>query len=222
LSNNELTGAIPTGEENDSVNLKVMYLKGNALEGNLPFFPKLQRVLAQRNQLTSMDEEYATEGQSLVYLYVYSNQLSGQLPSSWNTPNLEIFDVGFNSLEGPIGQDLWDLPALKSLVVDNNRLTGTLPESSANTLLSTVWLDANQLEGSIPSNFGSNWSNLTSLKLQGNSLTGTITDDHCSNWPTSDSTSTEWELESDCNTDAVECSCCTMCFPERQRQNLRR
>jgi Leucine rich repeat len=229
LSNNALTGNIPAATDASSSSLEVLYLKGNQLAGTLPFFPNLQRVRAQRNLLTSMDEQYASAGRSLVYLYVYDNHLTGSLPPSWNTPNLQILDVGFNNLEGPIPQDLWDLVALRSLIVDNNRITGTLPLSSSSETLTQVWLNSNRLDGPVPTNFGENWANLTSLKLQDNDLTGSIAQDHCSRWPLSTSSTSSpfsesngWEFETDCNAPTMECACCTQCFPARRKRHLRR
>jgi hypothetical protein len=222
VSNNALTGTIPASTANvssssSSSSLEAMYVKGNQLEGGLPFFPNLQRVRAQRNSLTFLDERYATAGQNLIYLYVYHNQLVGSLPSTWNTPNLQILDLGFNKLQGPLPQELWDLPALRSLVVDNNQLTGNLPSSSNCRTLHTVWLSSNRLDGPIPSNFGLNWANLTSLNLQDNDITGTISRDHCNYWPISMSAeSSDWELKADCNTAMIQCECCTQCFPNPQ------
>lgn len=225
LSNNALTGNIPSLED-DSVSsstLEVLYIKGNQLEGILPFFPNLQRLRAQRNLLTSMDERYASSAESLVYLYAYDNKLAGSLPSKWNTPNLKVLDLGFNNLVGTIPQDLWDLPSLLSLIVDNNQLTGNLPESSSSSTLNKVWLNNNLLNGTIPFTFGDNWSNLTRLRLQENDLTGTVSKDHCSVWPLSGSVSESsgWEFQADCNLDSMQCECCTKCYPTARLRYLR-
>ncbi|KAG7367420.1 two component regulator [Nitzschia inconspicua] len=229
LSDNALTGNIPSISDDSSSSLEVLYLKGNQLGGMLPFFPTLQRVRAQRNLLTSIDARFASSGQSLLYLYVYDNLLSGSLPSTWDTPNLRIIDMGFNDLEGPIPQDLWDLPSLNSLIVDNNQITGNLPTSSSCRTLSQVWVNGNQLDGSIPFDFGANWTNLTSLKLQENNLTGMVSLDHCYGWPNAAAAPSNpisegagWELEADCNQASMECECCTQCFPIGQSRYLRK
>jgi hypothetical protein len=233
LSNNALTGTIPSGQGNSTLSsssspppLESMYVKGNQLEGGLPFFPHLQRVRAQRNLLTFLDERYATLGVSLIYLYAYNNEIGGSLPSTWNTPHLQIIDMGFNNLVGPLPQELWDLPKLHSLVLDNNQISGNLPATSKCRTLNQVWLNSNQLDGSIPSSFGVNWVNLTSLKLQGNALTGTVSRDHCNYWPVSLSAfsptlseSSGWELQADCNVDTMQCECCTQCYPIVKNNN---
>jgi len=220
LSVNQMIGTIPQKKSGISA-LEVLHLKYNQLEGNLPFFPNLERVYVQRNLLTSIDARYMSSVESLVELKAYDNLLSGPLPSKWNTSKLEYLDLGLNNFTGTISQELWNLPRLKYLVVDDNQITGGLPAASGSPSLQRVWLYSNQLSGSIPENFGSNWQQLTSLKIQDNALTGDITLEQCNRWPASSqvlsgnaSSATDgWRLEADCNLATMDCACCTQCFP---------
>lgn len=220
LSWNQLDGTIPQNIGTSPV-LENMYLKENRLEGSVPFFPNIQRVLLEKNSLTSIDAQYATSAPFLVDFRAYENQFSGPLPTVWNAPSLERLELGVNAWTGTIPQDLWDLPSLQSLTLSNCQLRGQLPASSGGSSFQHVWLHANQLSGSIPSEFGSNWSNLTSLLLQNNNLTGAITEEQCARWAaaaaTTDMADTEesssWTCETDCNLPTLECSCCTECFP---------
>lgn len=216
LSENLLEGTIPQNVGTFPV-LEYLYLSNNRLQGKVPFFPNIQRLLLEKNSLTSFDTQYATSAPFLVIFLALENQFSGPLPTVWNAPRMERLDLRRNGWTGTIPQDLWDLPSLMALILDDCQLTGGLPQSSGGASFQHVWLHSNQLSGSIPSQFGSNWTNLTSLKLHGNSLTGAITDAHCAQWPaseyvTTNESSSAWTFESDCLMPTLECSCCTNCY----------
>jgi hypothetical protein len=215
LSENQLGGTIPQNVGNFSV-VEDLYLSNNRLQGHVPFFPNMQRLLLDQNKLTSFDSQYATSAPFLVEFLAYENQFSGPLPTVWTAPSLEVLDLRRNGWNGTIPQDLWHLPMLISLILDNCQLSGGLPSSSRGSSFQHVWLYSNQLSGSIPVQFGSNWTNLTSLRLQGNSLTGAITDGHCVQWPAFENAVNEsslaWTCESDCLLPTLECACCTNCF----------
>ncbi len=88
-------------------------------------------------------------------------------------------DLEENQLSGSI-PDLSALTDLKRLDLRNNQLSGSIPDLSALTNLEWLWLSYNQLSGSIP-----NLSMLTNLELLGlsyNQLSGSIPDlSHASN-----------------------------------------
>jgi hypothetical protein len=225
LEDNQLTGIIPQKSTRTS---KLEYLKVsyNHLEGEVPFFPNAKKIWFSNNSITSFDPRYSTEALDLVEFLVYNNKLSGPLPALWNGPNLTKLDLGYNPYTGSIPQYIWDMPVLKYLYFDHTNFTGTLPSSSSNTKLGHVWLDNNYLTGSIPSNFGWNWTHLHELKLQDNSLTGNITLEQCNRWkvpkdffeyPKCSSSSmaseleerdVDWIMNTDCD---IDCDCCNNC-----------
>ena len=82
------------------------------------------------------------------------------------------------------------MSSLNVLYLDNNQLTGSIPPEIGN-LTNLIWLSLynNRLTGQIPSEIG-NLTNLTSLILSGNQLTGEIPESICDlniNWSFSSS-----------------------------------
>ena len=67
-----------------------------------------------------------------------------------------------------------DLASLEGLYLDGNQLTGSIPPELGNlSNLTGLYLSNNQLSGEIPPELG-NLSNLTALYLSDNQLTGRI------------------------------------------------
>jgi len=210
LSGNNITGPLPY-EIGSLSNLKSLNIASNALRGTIP--ERLFDVMTELKELRA-----------------YDNTMSGTLPTVWNTSDLIELDLAGNLWTGVIPQELWDLTSLKTLFLNHCNLTGPLPSSSRNVKMHRLWLHSNSLTGSIPPNFGWNWTKLYSIKLNDNSLTGGISMEQCSQWekmvpmedPTngkeisllsSESSGTiepsevkEWKLEADCR---IDCACCT-------------
>uniref|UniRef100_A0A7S4AVN8 Leucine-rich repeat-containing N-terminal plant-type domain-containing protein n=1 Tax=Pseudo-nitzschia australis TaxID=44445 RepID=A0A7S4AVN8_9STRA len=230
LQKNKITGTIPQRTSSMS-ELTYLDLGHNKLKGDCPFFSNLEVIMVAWNNIESIDSQYYTSSPSLKMLQAYNNNLSGPLPTEWNTSDLIELDLGRNLLTGTIPQVLWNLPSLKRLFLDHCNLTGILPGFSENIKMQKLWLDSNSLVGSIPSNFGWNWTSLYSVKLQNNSLTGEINSAQCTRWedPLSKNDSTgveeeysaapiisatnndssedkEWKFETDCE---IDCACCT-------------
>ena len=85
-------------------------------------------------------------------LDLYSNQLSGSIPSSLgNLSNLEYLDLTENQLSGSIPSSLGNLSNLEFLHISANQLSGSIPSSLGNlSNLEFLHLTFNQLSGSIP------------------------------------------------------------------------
>ena len=112
---------------------------------------------------------------------------SGVVTSGTPTRVTGLFFVGTNTfstganlfsqlLNGTLPPELQNLPALQTLLIQDNSLTGSIPTELGNLSTSgftTLNLSGNSLTGSIPSELG-NLTGLTSLNLSGNSLTGSI------------------------------------------------
>lgn len=217
LEENQIKGTIPKRTTSASASkLRFLYLGGNQLTGDIPFFPNIVIIGLSRNNLTSIDlRRYFTSSPSLIEFRAYANELSGPLPKIWNTPNLTHLDLALNSWTGSIPQDLLDLPSIKNLLLEDCNLTGSLPAFSTSTTMNHLWLDSNSLSGSIPSNFGLNWTNLYSLRLQDNNLlTGEITLEQCDRWDGSrsnNSTETEGFLSASSSSNSNSSSLGTNC-----------
>jgi hypothetical protein len=85
-------------------------------------------------------------------LWLYGNQLTGKLPSSWS-----------------------NLKAIQEINLYNNALTGSLPPewNSMPASLKRLYLNGNRLSGEPTADWGS-MESLESLSLAGNSFSGTV------------------------------------------------
>jgi hypothetical protein len=203
MQENRLSGTISVTESR----LRFLDLGNNALTGSFPFFPNAENLIFKRNNLTSIDDRYSTSSPSLKNFQGYHNLFSGPLPKIWNLPNLIKLDLSYNFWSGTIPQDLWNLPSLKSLLLGHCMLTGPLPDYSDSHSMYRLWVNSNQLSGSIPSRFGWNWTKLYSVKLQENLLTGSITPEQCDRWnPPNSTRGKHWKFNTDCQ---IDCACRT-------------
>ncbi|KAK9910454.1 hypothetical protein M0R45_034415 [Rubus argutus] len=110
----------------------------------------------------------------LQYLVISFNNLSGYISnlfeSSCAQNSLEFLDVGFNQLAGPF-PDLTKFLALKTLYLNTNQLSGTIPEGIGQlSKLEEIYVDNNHLEGVISETHFSQLSKLKYLDLSSNSL----------------------------------------------------
>ena len=154
LSNNQLTGRIPTELGNLS-NLEYLGLNSNQLTGPIP--PELGDL------------------NNLRWLHLSQNQLTGGIPTELGNPSsLKYLFLDVNQLTGGIPTELGNLSNLEYLGLSSNQLTGSIPAALGN-LANLEWLDLNrnQLTGSIPAALG-NLTNLEDLYLSFNQLTGCI------------------------------------------------
>ena len=87
-----------------------------------------------------------------------------------NLTNLQYLGLNNNKLSGPV-PDLRNLTDLEQLYLSNNDLSGGLPDWLGSlTKVREFWIWGNELEGPIPDLSG--MTGLVRLKLQSNELTG--------------------------------------------------
>ncbi|CUG73206.1 GP46-like surface antigen, putative, partial [Bodo saltans] len=110
--------------------------------------------------------------------------LSGTVPMSYSQWSLiEQFDVGVNSsLHGDLSfANKWR--ALKIIRLESNLFTGTIPGGfSKNINLTQLWLNVNQLHGTLDSAFGAGCPALRYFYVHTNNFSGTIPMEFAS-WP---------------------------------------
>ncbi|WP_282178454.1 hypothetical protein [Maribacter stanieri] len=132
-------------------------------------------------------------------LKLYRNNLKGAIPEGISAlSNLKTLNLAFNTIEGNLPKDMFQLEALTSVRLEMNKLTGALPQdyskmksleelSMFNNLfqgtipegigeistLKTLNLSSNYLEGSLPKSI-EKLGNLERLELFGNKLAGAI------------------------------------------------
>ncbi|GFZ01770.1 leucine-rich repeat protein kinase family protein, partial [Actinidia rufa] len=126
-----LAGPIPANSLGKLDALRVLSLRSNLLNGNLPLdIPSLP---------------------SLQYLFLQHNNFSGGIPTSFS-PKLIVLDLSFNHFTGIIPPKIQNLTELTGLNLQNNSLSGTIPNVTL-PKLRHLNLSYNQLNGSIPSSF---------------------------------------------------------------------
>lgn len=110
----------------------------------------------------------------VVDIYLSSNNLVGTVPANLGAlPELVYFQVQNNQLTGSL-PDFTGAANLYYVNVENNQFTGSIPTFSGLTNLSDFIADNNQLSGSIPALTG--LTNLYAFSVSNNQLTGSIPD----------------------------------------------
>jgi len=112
----------------------------------------------------------------LTNLSLSFNNISGSIPSlagMW--PNLLEFDIAVNNISGTIPEELYQVAKLDSLILNNNRLQGSLSESIGNLglLRGSIDVSYNRLDGTIPKALAS-LSAVTSIYLDSNLFSGAL------------------------------------------------
>lgn len=162
VRNQGITGTM-TGVEN-FVNIKNLYLLGNALTGTIPEnLPSgLTPLMLSNNQLSGTIPASLPSG--LKILYLATNQLSGSIPALESFPLTNV-TLQSNQLSGSIPS----LPStLLTLNASGNNLTGSIPTLPAG--MTTLYLHNNGLSGSIPTLP----SSMNIFVVYNNRLTGTF------------------------------------------------
>ena len=108
---------------------------------------------------------------SLTAILMYSNQISGSIPTTIQTslPGIRQFELSYSGLTGSIPTQLFAGNSLNNLDLSGNFLAGTIPtEFGTQSHLTTVSLGGNSLTG-FPTQFGL-ISTLVNLNLSSNPL----------------------------------------------------
>uniref|UniRef100_K3Z3Q7 Leucine-rich repeat-containing N-terminal plant-type domain-containing protein n=1 Tax=Setaria italica TaxID=4555 RepID=K3Z3Q7_SETIT len=177
LSNNNLTGSIPTWILENEATLLYLNLANNLLVGSLDLIWKQQPNIRLIN--------------------ISMNHFVGQLPANISSvfPSLEVLDTSYNNISGDLPPSLCKIQNLTFVDLSNNKLTGEVPaclftatllilKLSNNNLggpilggasnLSTmieIYLDSNNFEGTFPNNLS---GNLEFMDLHDNNLCGKL------------------------------------------------
>ncbi|KAK3423849.1 hypothetical protein EUGRSUZ_F00608, partial [Eucalyptus grandis] len=155
FSNNSLIGSLPWCLTSFSMDLSVLQLRMNYLEGTIP------QSFSLRNSLMTLD--------------LSRNHFEGTLPQSLvKCTNLQVLDLSDNWIEDDV---IGDLQSLIGLNLSHNHLTGFIPPTLGN-LSNLGWLDLsfNKLSGEIPRVLG-DLAFLGLLNLSKNQLTRRIPQD---------------------------------------------
>ncbi|KAI3861516.1 hypothetical protein MKW98_000468 [Papaver atlanticum] len=162
LSINQLSGALPSSIDK-LVSLKRLDLSLNKFSGSIPytigFLENLDYLDMSKNQISGIIPTSTGELSKLTVLHLNKNSLSGSIPSFSKLVVLEVCVISTR---------------LQALLIDNNRLSGKLPDSFGKlTKLIRLSAKNNRLTGKIPASLG-NLINLQILDLSRNRLSGPV------------------------------------------------
>ena len=140
----------------------------------LEYATGLTRLDLYSNELSGSLPSWLGNFTNLQWLSLGGNELSGSLPS-WlgNLTNLQYLNLSGNELSGSLPSWLGNLTNLQLLYLGGNEFSGTLPSLGNLTNLRSLWLHFNQLSGSLPSWLG-NLTNLQELRLNENQFSGSL------------------------------------------------
>ncbi|KAL0303992.1 UNVERIFIED_CONTAM: putative inactive receptor kinase [Sesamum radiatum] len=125
-----LYGSVPANTIGRLGSLRVLSLRSNNLNGNLPSdilsIPSLQFLYLQNNNFSGGIPPSLSSQLSMIDLSF--NSLTGDIPSSvLNLKKLSVLNLQFNSVSGGIPN--LDIPSLKHLNLSYNSLNGSIPPS---------------------------------------------------------------------------------------------
>ncbi|KAI5015912.1 hypothetical protein ZWY2020_059451 [Hordeum vulgare] len=189
LTSNNLAGTIPSTLGNFS-SLSWLLLGQNSFQGSIPVsigkLPNLQVLDLSYNFLSKSVPASIYNISTLTYLAMGANILAGEIPYNigYNLPKLQTLDIGMNKFHGQIPTSLANTSNLEKLNLAKNSFHGInrlaagdwsfLTSLTNCTQLVQLFLDANILQGHLPSTIGSLSKSLEVLLLRENKISGTI------------------------------------------------
>ncbi|KAG8368962.1 hypothetical protein BUALT_Bualt15G0100800 [Buddleja alternifolia] len=185
--NKGMTGPLPTSIGNVK-KLSSLILVGCGFSGPIPpsigLLPQLTYLSLNSNNFIGGIPPSIGNLSNLYWLDLADNKLTGTIPiSTGTTPGLDLlvntkhFHFGKNQLSGEIPSQLFNSNlTLIHLFLENNQLTGSIPFTLGLVqTLEVVRLDRNSLSESVPENLN-NLTSVQELFLANNKLTGPLPD----------------------------------------------
>ncbi|CAN6561097.1 unnamed protein product [Malus baccata var. baccata] len=182
LSSKGLTGAIfPSSSSlGNLTHLTHLNLSHNSLSGSLEteFFSSLNRleILDLSFNLLSGKLPFSLPSHNIQTLDLSSNRFTGTIPTSFfqQARNLTSFNITNNTFSGLLPKDIYNATKLEEIAFPSNSVHGAISEKIFNlTNLAILDLSFNQLSGVLPLQFGK-LSNLKLLALDYNHFEGSL------------------------------------------------
>lgn len=180
---NNLTGTIPKSIGR-LIKIRVIDLSYNHLVGGLETIgqlPKIRKIFMEENSLYETLPNITSQG--LTDINLLNNLIYGNLRSDYSVLPLRTFIVSINQLSGTIPKEWYNLKQLQSINLSNNSLEGEIPDIFSDAIvaidlsnnkftglpvlsgyypqLTQIYINNNELRGTIPLT----WISLTSLEI---------------------------------------------------------
>lgn len=158
VSNNRISGQLPTDISDLCGSLSLLDASGNQINGSIPqnigILGSLIALNLSSNHLQGEIPISLGKIKGLRCLSLAGNNLTGSIPSGLgNLQALEVLELSSNSLSGEIPKDIVNLRSLTVLLLNDNKLSGQIPSALANvTTLSAFNVSFNNLSGPLPLN----------------------------------------------------------------------
>lgn len=157
LSNNLLSGIVPSEISHGCPMLQVYYLQENQLTGSIPINIGTAHEEYHVNEISG-----SAENHPMRYIYMYNNLLNGTIPKSLGDLDfLTELKLYGNLLSGTVPPEICKMHNLRYLAMQDNDLTGSLP-ACIGTFDFLIYLDFynNKLTGDMPASL----ADITSLQ----------------------------------------------------------
>ncbi|XP_038705914.1 receptor-like protein 9DC3 isoform X1 [Tripterygium wilfordii] len=157
MSNNSLTGEIPSAMCNPSVTF--LDLSNNGFSGTIPpCFRNMSKGLEvlnlRNNKFSGKIPDIFDEGCGLLSLNLNDNQLKGPLPRSLvNCKSLELLDIGNNQINDTFPHWLKNLSELQVVVLKSNSFHGSIQDCKDTNCFSKLQIfdiSNNEFSGPLP------------------------------------------------------------------------
>ncbi|KAL0000616.1 hypothetical protein SO802_014397 [Lithocarpus litseifolius] len=176
LQYNNITGQIPSSLSNLKY-LNVIDLSYNKFEGSIPMslgnLTKATKITLQYNNFTGHIPSSLSNLKDLTFIDFSHNNFrgfGGRIPFLTELTKLTEVDLSYNQLTSQIGE-FQPNNSLQSLILENNRLYGSIPNSISNLVnLRVLHLSSNDLSGIVEFDKSTNLKELDTLDLSNNSL----------------------------------------------------
>ncbi|XWS28936.1 hypothetical protein CRYUN_Cryun25bG0114500 [Craigia yunnanensis] len=164
LSSNSLTGTLPN-QTSQFLRMTTFKVSNNTLQGVLPAilgaYPELKVIDLSLNHLNGSLLPSFFMSTKLSYLNLSGNNFTGSVPhqdiknmpsvSSAENLSLVTLDLSYNSLSGPLPQEIANFHNLEFLNLSNNKFEGSIPDNLPDELKGFN-VSFNNFSGAIPDN----------------------------------------------------------------------
>eukprot|EP01034_Spumella_vulgaris_P033224 gene33225-40995_t len=156
MSQNLLTGQLPTAYYDHADYLGYLFLNKNHLTGTFPEefteLPSLRVLEISDNHIVGTLPSVVSEMESLIWLFAANCHFTGTIPASiGNMTNLQRLRLNGNFLEGSIPDSFAGLESIQQIFLFSNSLTGWIPTYTISSLhnLEDVLLQNNHFSGQV-------------------------------------------------------------------------